>query len=110
MEVPISSLPGQYRRGVNKLIPFLKPLVVKGLHSITLYGSPLGPDEKDAIGSWADKAEGPILPSIPRIREAFPDLYLISDVSLCEYTTHGYCAVLFRRQGGRQRGIREAYR
>jgi porphobilinogen synthase len=95
LEIPIPSLPGQYRRGINKLIPFLKPLVAKGLHSIIVYGSPPGADQKDANGSMADSHYGPILPSIPRIREAFPDLYLITDVSLCEYTTHGHCAVLF---------------
>ncbi|KAI0193240.1 delta-aminolevulinic acid dehydratase [Xylaria flabelliformis] len=95
LEEPIKSLPNQYRRGINKLIPFLAPLVAKGLHSVILFGSPPGADVKDASGSMADSLQGPIMPAIPRLREAFPDLYLIADVSLCEYTDHGHCAVLF---------------
>ncbi|KAI1189232.1 delta-aminolevulinic acid dehydratase [Nemania serpens] len=95
LEERITSLPNQYRRGINKLIPFLAPLVAKGLHSVILFGSPPGADVKDAAGSMADSLEGPIMPAIPRLREAFPDLYLIADVSLCEYTDHGHCAVLF---------------
>ena len=95
LEEPITSLPNQYRRGVNKLIPFLEHLVAKGLHSIILFGSPPGAEQKDASGSMADSPKGPIMPAIPLIRKAFPDLYLIADVSLCEYTDHGHCAVLF---------------
>ncbi|KAI1757138.1 delta-aminolevulinic acid dehydratase [Xylaria castorea] len=95
LEERITSLPNQYRRGVNKLIPFLAPLVAKGLHSVILFGSPPGADVKDAAGSMADSLKGPIMPAIPRLREAFPELYIVADVSLCEYTDHGHCAVLF---------------
>ncbi|KAE8140620.1 hypothetical protein BDV38DRAFT_240037 [Aspergillus pseudotamarii] len=95
LEEPITSLPNQYRRGINKLIPFLAPLVARGLHSIILFGSPPSNDKKDASGSMADSPDGPIMPAIPLIREAFPDLYLVADVSLCEYTHHGHCAVVF---------------
>ncbi|EFR02786.1 delta-aminolevulinic acid dehydratase [Nannizzia gypsea CBS 118893] len=96
MEEPITSLPNQHRRGINKLIPFLETLVAKGLHSILLFGSPPSTDLKDGSGSLADDIRGPILPAIPLIREAFPDLYIVADVSLCEYTDHGHCAVLFK--------------
>ncbi|KAF2717192.1 delta-aminolevulinic acid dehydratase [Polychaeton citri CBS 116435] len=95
LEEPITSLPNQYRRGINKLLPFLEKLVAKGLHSVILFGSPPGAELKDANGTAADSQLGPIMPAIPRLREAFPDLYVIADVSLCEYTDHGHCAVLF---------------
>ena len=95
MEEPITSLPNQYRRGINKLLPFLATLVAKGLHSVILFGSPPGAELKDSAGSMADSASGPIVPAIPLIRKAFPDLYVIADVSLCEYTDHGHCAILF---------------
>ncbi|KJK65898.1 euALADPBGScysteinerich [Aspergillus parasiticus SU-1] len=95
LEEPITSLPNQYRRGINKLLPFLATLVAKGLHSVILFGSPPSNDKKDASGSMADSPDGPIMPAIPLIRQAFPDLYLIADVSLCEYTHHGHCAVVF---------------
>ncbi|GAW19254.1 hypothetical protein ANO14919_087390 [Xylariales sp. No.14919] len=95
LEEPITSLPNQYRRGANKLIPFLATLVAKGLHSVILFGSPPSADLKNASGSVADSAQGPIIPVIPLLRKAFPDLYIIADVSLCEYTDHGHCAILF---------------
>lgn len=95
LEEPISSLPNQKRWGINKLLPFLETLVAKGLHSVILFGSPPDAAHKDASGSMADSDKGPIVPAIPRIREAFPDLYVIADVSLCEYTDHGHCAITF---------------
>jgi porphobilinogen synthase len=95
LEEPITSLPNQYRRGINKMLPFLEGLVAKGLHSIILFGSPPGSEHKDSSGSMADSIDGPIMPAIPRIRQAFPELYVIADISLCEYTDHGHCAVLF---------------
>jgi porphobilinogen synthase len=95
MEEPITSLPNQYRRGVNKLLPFLVALVAKGLHSVILFGSPPSSELKDGAGSTADSPNGPIMPVIPLIRQAFPGLYVIADVSLCEYTDHGHCAVVF---------------
>ncbi|PYH94190.1 aldolase [Aspergillus ellipticus CBS 707.79] len=94
-EEPITSLPNQHRRGVNKLLPFLATLVAKGLHSIILFGSPPSSKLKDASGSMADHPNGPIIPAIPLIRKAFPNLYVVADVSLCEYTDHGHCAVCF---------------
>ena len=95
MEDPITSLPNQYRRGVNKLLPFLVALVAKGLHSVILFGSPPSSELKDGASSMADSPNGPIMPVIPLIRQAFPGLYVIADVSLCEYTDHGHCAVVF---------------
>ncbi|KAJ5297582.1 Porphobilinogen synthase [Penicillium antarcticum] len=95
MEEPIPGLPGQYIRGLNKLLPFLSELVLKGLHSVILFGTLLNIHTKDNIGSMADSIDGPIRPAIPPIRQAFPELYVIADVSLCEYTDHGHSSVLF---------------
>jgi porphobilinogen synthase len=95
LEEPITSLPNQQRRGINKLLPFLEGLVAKGLHSVILFGSPPSAEQKDGNASMADSLEGPIVPAIPLIRKAFPDLYVIADVSLCEYTDHGHCAITF---------------
>lgn len=94
MEEPINGMPGQFTRGVNKLLPFLKGLVDKGLHSVILFGSLPDSDMKDATGSMADSPTGPIIPVIPRIREAFPELYIIADISLSQYTHHGH-VILF---------------
>jgi porphobilinogen synthase len=95
-ETPIPSLPNQCRRGLNRLIPFLEPLVQKGLRSVILFGVPLDPSAKDYIGSAADDEKGPVIQAIQRLRFSFPELYIVADVCLCEYTTHGHCGILQR--------------
>jgi len=93
-EVLVPSLPNQYRRGINKLVPFLEPLVHKGLRSVILFGVPLLPGTKDALGTSADDPEGPVIRSIRLLRQRFPHLYIVADVCLCEYTSHGHCGIL----------------
>lgn len=93
-ETLIPSLPGQYRRGVNKLMPFLEPLVHKGLKSVMLFGVPLQPGSKDALGTSADDPDGPVIKTIRLLRQRFPQLFICTDVCLCEYTTHGHCGIL----------------
>jgi porphobilinogen synthase len=93
-ETPIPSLPNQYRRGVNKLIPFLAPLIRRGLRSVMLFGVPLHPSAKDALGTSADDPSGPVITAIRLLRTHFPTLYITTDVCLCEYTSHGHCGIL----------------
>jgi porphobilinogen synthase len=93
-EVLIPSLPNQYRRGINRLVPFLEPLVHKGLRSVILFGVPLRPGTKDALGTSADDPEGPVIKSIRLLRQRFPQLFITADVCLCEYTSHGHCGIL----------------
>jgi porphobilinogen synthase len=93
-EFLIESLPGQYRRGINKLVPFLEKLVHKGLRSVMVFGVPLRPGTKDALGTAADDPEGPVIKSIRLIRQRFPQLFICADVCLCEYTSHGHCGIL----------------
>lgn len=91
---PIPSLPGQHRRGLNTIVPFLTPLVQKGLRSVILFGVPLAPNAKDALGTAADDPEGPVIKGIQLIRRQFPQLFIVIDVCLCEYTSHGHCGIL----------------
>lgn len=91
--VVIKTLPGQRRWGVNKLEEFLGPLVKKGLRSVILFGVPMN-CEKDARGTPADDPQGPVILAIKKIRELFPEVYIATDVCLCEYTSHGHCGVL----------------
>lgn len=93
-ETLIPSLPGQHRRGINKLVPFLRPLIAKGLKSVMLFGVPLAPSAKDALGTAADDPQGPVISSIRLLRKTFPDLFIATDVCLCEYTNHGHCGIL----------------
>lgn len=93
-ETPIPSLPNQHRRGLNRLVPFLTPLVRKGLRSVILFGVPLDPNAKDALGTAADDPNGPVVAAIRLLRAQFPQLYIVVDVCLCEYTSHGHCGIL----------------
>ena len=93
-ETSIPSLPNQMRRGLNRLVPFLEPLVAKGLKSVILFGVPLVPGTKDALGTAADDPKGPVISAIKLLRRRFRDLFIVADVCLCEYTSHGHCGIL----------------
>lgn len=90
----IPSLPNQKRWGVNKLIPYVKTLVEKGLRAVILFGVPLKEGVKDEFGTPADDPEGPVIQGIKALKSNFPDLFVMCDVCLCEYTSHGHCGVL----------------
>ncbi|KAI4129324.1 MAG: hypothetical protein LQ338_002269 [Usnochroma carphineum] len=90
----IPSLPNQHRRGIKKLVPHLEPLVRKGLRSVILFGVPTAPNVKDALGTPADDPEGPVIQTIRLLRSKFPSLFIVADVCLCEYTSHGHCGIL----------------
>lgn len=93
-ETEIAALPNQKRWGVNKLVPYVKTLVDKGLKSVILFGVPLAEGVKDEVGTAADDPNGPVILAIKALRTNFPDLFVICDVCLCEYTSHGHCGVL----------------
>lgn len=93
-ETEITALPNQKRWGVNKLVPYVKTLVDKGLKSVILFGVPLAEGVKDEFGTAADDPNGPVILAIKALRANFPDLFIICDVCLCEYTSHGHCGVL----------------
>lgn len=93
-ETTIPSLPGQKRMGLKKVVPFLQPLIAKGLKSVILFGVPLAPGAKDALGTAADDPQGPVIAAIRLLRKSFPQLHITVDVCLCEYTSHGHCGIL----------------
>ncbi|KAL9010976.1 MAG: hypothetical protein Q9173_004138 [Seirophora scorigena] len=93
-ETLIPSLPDQHRRGINRVAPHLEPLVRKGLSSVILFGVPAAPNVKDALGTAADDPEGPVIQTIRLLRSRFPSLFIVADVCLCEYTSHGHCGIL----------------
>jgi porphobilinogen synthase len=93
-ETSIPSLPNQKRMGLNRLVPFLEPLVQKGLKSVILFGVPVAPGVKDPEGRAADDPKGPVIQAIKLLRRRFRDLFIVADVCLCEYTSHGHCGIL----------------
>ncbi|KAG7191489.1 Aminolevulinate dehydratase [Scheffersomyces spartinae] len=95
-ETEIPALPNIKRYGINKLIPYVKTLVDKGLRAVILFGVPLKDGVKDEVGTAADDPEGPVIMAIKALRQNFPDLYIMCDVCLCEYTSHGHCGILYK--------------
>lgn len=88
IEEPISSLPGVYHLSVDRAVEFVRPLVDLGLRGIILFGLP---DGKDMEGSQAWNPEGPVQRGCAAFKETFPHLVIMTDVCLCQYTSHGHC-------------------
>ncbi|CAI4285998.1 AIS_collapsed_G0004820.mRNA.1.CDS.1 [Saccharomyces cerevisiae] len=89
----LEGMEGLRRRGISKLIPFVSTLVEKGLRSVILFGI-VENSKKDAFGTQADAESGPVIKALKALRSNFPGLFIICDVCMCEYTTHGHCGLL----------------
>lgn len=90
-KVEISAMPNQYRYGIDAVLEAVSECIEVGVTSALLFGIP---KEKDELGSSAWAEDGIIQKSIRKIKEKFPDFYIIADVCLCEYTNHGHCGEL----------------
>ena len=88
---PIPSMPGIDRLSVEAAIEEAGAAFEEGIRAVLLFGLPAS---KDARGSRADRPDGVIQRSLRALRGALPDLVLITDVCLCEYTDHGHCGIL----------------
>lgn len=88
---PIGSMPGHFQLSIDHLIEETKEIYQKGIESVILFGIP---EHKDAVGSDATSDEGLIAQSLRAVKDAVPDLYVITDVCFCEYTDHGHCGIL----------------
>ena len=87
----IPSMPGQYRYSLDKLGLILEETTKAGVPAVMFFGIP---DKKDECGSGAWREDGIIQQALQFAKKEFPELYLITDVCLCEYTSHGHCGVL----------------
>ena len=87
----IPSMEGQYRYSLDRLPYKLEQLEKAGVSSIMLFGIP---DHKDEIGSGAYAQDGIVQKALRSAKERFPEMYYVTDVCMCEYTTHGHCGVL----------------
>lgn len=88
---PIGSLPGQFQWSVDTVVEHAKALRGLGIRGVLLFGIP---EEKDATGSSGQTPGGVVPLAIRAIKAAVPDLLVIGDVCLCEYTDHAHCGVL----------------
>ena len=82
---------GQYRYSIDRLPYELERLQKAGVDKVMFFGIP---DVKDEVGSQAYAEDGIVQKAIREARKQFPDMYLITDVCMCEYTSHGHCGVL----------------
>jgi len=87
----IPSMPGQYRWSLDRVDELLQQVTDSGVKSVLLFGIPA---EKDEIGSSAWQPDGIVQRAVRHIKAAFPQLYVITDVCMCEYTSHGHCGIL----------------
>lgn len=91
MRRPMSSMPGIFNLSVDTAVEEAKRAQDLGIGAVLLFGIP---PTKDAVGSSGWDEEGIVPQAIRAIKEALPELVVIADVCLCEYTDHGHCGVL----------------
>lgn len=91
IEEEIPSMEGQFRYSVDRLPYELERLEKAGVSSIMLFGIP---EHKDEVGSGAYAQDGIVQKALREAKKRFPDMYYITDVCMCEYTSHGHCGVL----------------
>lgn len=87
----IRSLKGNYHWSVDKLEELVKELNEAKVKSVILFGIP---EHKDCVGSEAYNDDGIVQKAIRKLRELDSNLYIITDVCMCEYTNHGHCGIL----------------
>ena len=88
---PVGSMPGVYQFSVDRLVPQVKETWELGIPAVLLFGIP---EHKDPVGSEAYDREGIIQRAIRAIKDEVPEILVITDVCLCEYTDHGHCGVV----------------
>lgn len=90
---PISSMPGVYQLSVENVVKEAEEVYKLGIPAIILFGIP---EKKDARGSGAYARSGIVQQAIRAIKDRLPDLVIVTDVCLCEYTNHGHCGVIVK--------------
>ena len=88
---PIPSMPGQCRLSVDELVKEAKDAASMGIPAVLLFGLPA---TKDPRGSEAYAEDGVVQQAVRAIKETIPDLLVITDVCLCQYTSHGHCGIV----------------
>ncbi|MCL4461808.1 MAG: porphobilinogen synthase [Nitrospirae bacterium] len=87
----IRSMPDVFRHSVDRLPPVIKEALSAGIRSVILFGIP---ENKDESGSSALDPEGPVPSAVRMLKREFPELVVITDVCIDEYTTHGHCGLI----------------
>jgi porphobilinogen synthase len=88
---PIGSMPGQSRLSVDELVKECKDVAGMGIPAVLLFGLPA---DKDLRGSEAYADDGIVQQAVRAVKNTVPDLLVVTDVCLCEYTSHGHCGIV----------------
>jgi porphobilinogen synthase len=87
----IGAMPGVYQMSVDEIVKECREVVDLGIPAVILFGIP---DEKDEVASEAHDPQGSVQLAVESIKGALPELVVITDVCLCEYTSHGHCGIV----------------
>jgi porphobilinogen synthase len=87
----VGSMPGVYQLSVDEIVKEAAAAKADGVPGVLLFGLP---ETKDAIGSGAADPEGPVQNAVRALKREVPGLLVVTDVCLCEYTSHGHCGIL----------------
>ena len=87
----VASMPGVFQLSVDEAVKEAAAARADGVPGVLLFGLP---EQKDATGSLASDQEAPVQSAVRRLKREVPDLIVITDVCLCEYTSHGHCGIL----------------
>ena len=88
---PISSMPGNFQMSIDHLVKEVQKAKDLGIPAVLLFGIP---DKKDEVASGAFMKNGVVQQAVKRIKDKVPDIIVITDVCLCEYTSHGHCGMI----------------
>jgi porphobilinogen synthase len=91
VRIEVSSMPGIFQQSVDQIVEECREVAGLGIPAVILFGLP---DKKDEVGSEASDPNGAVQRAVEAIHKAKLDLLVITDVCLCEYTTHGHCGVI----------------
>lgn len=93
---PVGSMPGVFQLSVDELVKEAKLAHKHAVPAVILFGLP---EKKDALGSGGWDAHGPVAQAVRALKDTVPELCVITDVCMCEYTDHGHCGKLVQRRG-----------
>ena len=102
----IPSMPGQFQLSLDQLTAEAKEIVQLGIPAVILFGIPA---KKDPAGSEASTDDGIVQQAIRKLKQEFPELVIVTDVCLCQYTDHGHCGIVHENETGETPGHPHGY-
>jgi porphobilinogen synthase len=103
----VASMPGVFNLSVDEAVREAVDARADGVRSVMLFGLP---DHKDDLGSAAYDPEAPVQTAVRAIKRAVPDLLVVTDVCLCEYTDHGHCGIVIDGEIANDRSVAQLVR